>query len=1002
MSERRSIYAENTFDAAREILYQVEYGYKHANVFYFDGWDGIGASAALKEAAKRLKSSASKFDSVLHLDCSLWKSRRALQKAIAEEIKLPHSVMAILSQHDKEDDFNGVEEGARNEVREIIKHTYTKLATVKRLVVVFHNGSGSFIDLSEFGIPLNRNFKGDVLLWTMQGRFRPYVSYTIKEKDPNMVYLYVDPDTVQLDDTSLWGIVNEEAKEVAQYTGTIDHMAVVACILYTWKLKDMGNIDWDTHASNYWVCDGIIQGSSSSEAWDWKVGDALQRNMHLGWISRSYMDYFFSSSAIEMQMQHYLPRPPAICCTSEIISVPAEATSFFLQPKYGDEESQLLASMFKHSASNLRVLHLSGCTFRFASPPFLCCSNLRFLLLHRCKDDGTSITPTEGKELDDQSGAWRACFGKLQVMDLSYTKWWWLLSQRMNIMANLRELNAKGIKNLSTSHLRGCGRLVKLRVEDGSVDGQRLILENSVALELAVLVNHAKDEGATYISFRGCAQLRSILLGGLFCCLHELDLSCTSVETVDLREVEAQRLKRLILLGCQKLRAILWPPRSSSILETLDVFCVSTTPSTASGQEWPHLCKWEEKRKEATSASTAESSSLDRNWYICVRDARLLRSLDVFYTYENNRCSIGWPARVEFTTPPASGDLVAAQGVNILQQSIHVVDVYARDMITHNQLIHDEDATAGDEDGEGAIHWMWDCPTTRTMHGHGLYIHVQAEDDEQEGELNIGGTWSMPPRFICTSADVMHVHDCLSITSGISLSYITSWDLLNWCRVERCPMLRSVFTAFSEGKENDISSDSWLIFQNLTTFWASHLPMAKHIWNWSPRAYPSAYSFQQLQFLHLDYCPRVIFVLPLDSNMSLPQLETLEIICCGDLREIFRPQDPRLENQEEVVKHFPKLRRIHLHNLPTLRGICGRMMSSPMLETINVTGCPALRRLPAVGGRLAQPPTVVCEKDWWDGLEWDGLEAKHHPSLFRPKHSCHYRKPKLLRGSVLR
>ncbi|PWZ37201.1 Disease resistance protein RPS2 [Zea mays] len=985
----------------------------------------MGASAALKEAAKRLKSSASKFDSVLHLDCSLWKSRRALQKAIAEEIKLPHSVMAILSQHDKEDDFDGVEEGARKEVQEINTHTYRKLSTVNRLVVVFHNGSGSFIDLSEFGIPLNRNFKGDVLLWTMQGRFSYNIYEKIYENIPNMVYLYVHRDIVQLDDTSLWGIVNEEAKEVAQYTGIMDHMVVVACILYTWKLKDMGNIDWDTHASNYWVCDGIIQGSSSSEAWAWKVGDALQRNTQLDW-RRSYMHEFFSSSAIEMQMQHHLPRPPVICCTSKIISVPAEATSFFLQPKYEDEESpsrgvvtvdttiQLPASMFKHSASNLRVLHLSRCTFRFASPPFLYCSNLRFLRLHRCEDDGTSITPTEGKELDDQSGAWRACFGKLRVMDLSYTQWCWLLSERMmNIMANLRELNAKGIKNLSTSHLRGCGSLIKLRVEDGSVDGQRLILENSVALEQAVLTNDAKDEGATVdrirnISFRGCAQLRSILLRGLFCCLHELDLSCTSVETVNLRKVQAQRLKRLILLGCQKLRAILWPLSTSSIAKTLDVFCVSTTPSmTASGQEWPRLCKWEEKRKEANSASTTESSSLDRNWYICVRDARLLRSLQIFRTYENNRFSLGWPTRVEFTTPPASGDLVAAQGVSILQQTIHVVDVYARDMITHNQLIHDEDATAGDEDGEGAIHWMWDCPMTRTMHGHGWYIHVQAEDDEQEGEGGeaqdkTGGTWSMPPSFICTSADVVHVHDCMSITFGISLSYITSWNELHWCRVERCPMLRSVFTAFSEGKENDVSSDSWLIFQNLTTFWASHLPMAKHIWNWSPRAYPSAYSFQQLQFLHLDYCPRVIFVLPLDSNMSLPQLETLEIICCGDLREIFRSWDPRLENQEEVVKHFPKLRRIHLHNLPTLRGICGRMMSSPMLETINVTGCPALRRLPAVGGRLAQPPTVVCEKDWWDGLEWDGLEAKHHPSLFRPKHSCHYRKPKLLRGSVLR
>jgi hypothetical protein len=58
---------------------------------------------------------------------------------------------------------------------------------------------------------------------------------------------------------------------------------------------------------------------------------------------------------------------------------------------------------------------------------------LRFLL-HRCEDDGTSITQKD-KELD-QSGAWRACFWKLRVLDLSYTDWCWLLSERMMNIIN--------------------------------------------------------------------------------------------------------------------------------------------------------------------------------------------------------------------------------------------------------------------------------------------------------------------------------------------------------------------------------------------------------------------------------------------------------------------------------------------------------------------------------------------------------------------------------------
>jgi hypothetical protein len=44
---------------------------------------------------------------------------------------------------------------------------------------------------------------------------------------------------------------------------------------------------------------------------------------------------------------------------------------------------------------------------------------------------------------------------------------------------------------------------------------------------------------------------------------------------------------------------------------------------------------------------------------------------------------------------------------------------------------------------------------------------------------------------------------------------------------------------------------------------------------------------------------------------------------------------------------------------------------------------------------------VDCEKEWWNKLEWDGKKARHHRSLFRPRHSKYYKKT-LLRSSVLR
>ena len=51
------------------------------NVIYFDGWDGLGASAVLRAVAQRLTSMASseapaglQFDQIIHVDCSNWES----------------------------------------------------------------------------------------------------------------------------------------------------------------------------------------------------------------------------------------------------------------------------------------------------------------------------------------------------------------------------------------------------------------------------------------------------------------------------------------------------------------------------------------------------------------------------------------------------------------------------------------------------------------------------------------------------------------------------------------------------------------------------------------------------------------------------------------------------------------------------------------------------------------------------------------------------------------
>jgi hypothetical protein len=135
---------------------------------------------------------------------------------------------------------------------------------------------------------------------------------------------------------------------------------------------------------------------------------------------------------------------------------------------------------------------------------------------------------------------------------------------------------------------------------------------------------------------------------------------------------------------------------------------------------------------------------------------------------------------------------------------------------------------------------------------------------------------------------------------------------------------------------------------------------------------------------------------------KLPSLETLHIIYCGDLRHVFVPWN---KNHRHTSVEFPRLTTIHLHDLPALQQICeGAEMVAPALQTMVIRGCPNLRRLPALKGRERgmRKPAVEIEKDVWDALEWDGVDAGHHPSLYEaPVHSRYYKRC-FIRRTVLR
>ncbi|WVZ83887.1 hypothetical protein U9M48_030983 [Paspalum notatum var. saurae] len=1055
------IEADSINDAAEEIIGFLK-GPNTGDVIYFHGWDGLGASAVLRAVVERLTrpSSASAstaegqgggtrmeevgVDKVIHIDCSEWRNMRALQRAIAEELKLPQRVFAIFDEQDEEDDYNGVEQGSRGVIPSVKEALYNELSSC-RFLVVFHNGSCSYIDLWECGVPITGFMNKKVLWTTSQGRFhiRPEQGMTEESAGSSDVAIHMEAD---LDDKAialdfLRRLLHIEAEEVAGlcpgHKNSMSPKVVLGCLLYRALRHEEYGIDWATHAANYWVCDGgilpvsgedvIINGGASA----WDTCDALHRNMNLEFDKG---DAECLSEILLLSGEEWRRTSNRwVSATHQKfeteISVPPQATSFFYTATGRASASttddgknaavvatvmlKLEDSMFGHSddGSNLQVLHLCYCTFSFSSPPFRRCRKLRFLLLHHCKNkDGAPVAAaaeTSAANQDHLGSSAACCFQKsLWVLELSHTEWHWLLSEEtLAQMDELRELHLKGVgfikrltnkcygKNSQSSTLL-LPNLTKLRliletgVED-DIDEVDLSC-SSILNTIQIINNAATSTKVERISLRGCTQMKNLHLMGPFLEVVELDLSGTQIETLDLLTTardDYMRIRRLFLLGCEKLRAILWPQDKWI---DLDVVLIDTTNHA----EWSDM----------EGNSSKHEDHRPRN-IICVRDARLFRSLQLV------RISVGVCVQISSTR--------ASQGINSSTRGDRGQQLTRRHANLYNTDHGIISTFKKSSEASGMTWWMWPCPRIPTEpEGSHCYIGIQDQPPTellQQSTIQENRATTLPA-FVSWDARTLHLHDSLSITSipgpippTIQSRYYISWPDLMWCRLERCPNMEgSVFTA--PPKDWD-----FYIFIYLETFWASQLPKARYIWDWSETGFRPQYdSFKDLVFLHLDCCPRLVHVLPLyDLNSKGCQsLETLEIVRCGELREVF-PSDASESQQQGQPRKFPKLKRVHLYDLPKLQRICGRRMLAPNLETVKVKGCWGLKRLPAVGRRPrpakeeeeeeeeAQAlPEVDCEKDWWDSLEWDGEDAGHLPSHYRKRHSAYYKETRL-RSSVL-
>ncbi|GJN24333.1 hypothetical protein PR202_gb12070 [Eleusine coracana subsp. coracana] len=558
-------------------------GRSNGNVIYFDGWEGLGASAVLRAVAQRLAMASEapaglQFEKIIQVDCSKWESKRALQRAVAEQLELPTEVMEMLDRQDEVDDYQGLDLGSRLAVPQVQRLMHRHIQELGcKFLFIFRNGGSEEIDVASFGFPLSEYLDNKVL-WTFQGRFRLYPRIKIREalhkstaKNKTDVFLSAyKPD--EIDPHEFWSIlVRQEAAEVAQQSMMVSTRGISIdqqaynFILHILKLCCIGHhlmMDFDlaTHASNYWICDGILHQLQREDVHGdhellqadddgdglWQAADAFAREMLLD------VDYYKYSHG-------YFP-------------------------------SHLL-----------RVLKLSHRTFDFSSPPFAHCRNLKFLWLDSCHDDQQQGT---NKDIEDPDGAkemaLQRCVGGVLVLHVLNTCCDKILSaQMMDLMTHLRELNVMGAKDdWDMGQLQGrLPSIRKLRVTKSRINcggssttsspsgnddlfsgmkkmelfdfsGNHITSSTGMrSLNLAARKNLLVDTvimdegcvGLEQISFKGCANLKNLVLRGLFKELKSVDISGTRVKTLDLSAMAAPSLDELIALGCGKLCAILWP-----------------------------------------------------------------------------------------------------------------------------------------------------------------------------------------------------------------------------------------------------------------------------------------------------------------------------------------------------------------------------------------------------------------------------------------------------------
>ena len=125
-------------------------------------------------------------------------------------------------------------------ILEVTEELFRKLVN-STFLVIYHNGSGHYIDLYKCGVPVTI-FLSSKVLWTWGRRLRLYGRSDVHEDEfsrrPSEANIAVGG--VEF----MGNLLHEEVAEVAKYIGILEPDPILECIQYIWARRRVSRIDW--------------------------------------------------------------------------------------------------------------------------------------------------------------------------------------------------------------------------------------------------------------------------------------------------------------------------------------------------------------------------------------------------------------------------------------------------------------------------------------------------------------------------------------------------------------------------------------------------------------------------------------------------------------------------------------------------------------------------------------------------------------------------------------